>query len=136
MAGPVDNIPETAEEPGCTHYSKSTITGETFFDYIINGVLHASRYRERFANYRPKEFRCIPFVPDFRALAEAGRRLSELNLNHDETCREYPLELPRDHGRDLRLVHLRIGTKKTKWTDDDRKTLIVKDHLRLTGIRP
>ena len=108
-----DNISDMAWKAFCEHYNDSTITRDAIFDYIY-GVLHAPAYRDRFANNLSKELPRIPFARDFRAFAEAGRRLADLHMGY-ETGREYPLELRSDHPGELRPEHLRIGRKKMKW---------------------
>ena len=130
----IDNISEIARKAFCAHYSDYTITRDAIFDYIY-GVLHAPAYRARFANNLSREFPRISFAPDFSAFAKAGRHLADLHLGY-ETCREYPLELLSDHAEGLSGEHFRIGSRKMKWADDNRTTLIVNEHIRLTGIPP
>ena len=85
----VDNITDTALKAFRVLYADNTITKDAIFDYGY-GILHAPAWRERFANDLAKELPHIPFAPDFRAFAEAGRALAALHLGY-ETCREYPL---------------------------------------------
>ncbi|MCY4672449.1 MAG: DEAD/DEAH box helicase family protein [Bacteroidetes bacterium] len=130
----LNNISEKARKVFRAHYNDSTITRDAIFDYIY-GVLHAPAYRARFANNLSKEFPRIPFAPDFWAFAEAGRQLADLHLGY-ETCRAYPLKLLHDHGEKLSGEHFRIGSRKMKWADDNRMTLIVNEHIRVAGIPP
>ena len=87
----IDNISDTALRAFREQYSDNTITKDAIFDYVY-GILHAPSYREEFANDLSKMIPRIPFVPDFRAFAEAGASLATLHLNY-ETCEQYPLEL-------------------------------------------
>ena len=87
----IDNISDTALRAFRVRYNDNTITKDAIFDYVY-GVLHASAYRERFANDLAKELPRIPLAPDFHAFAKAGRELAELHLGY-ETCVEYPLEI-------------------------------------------
>ena len=86
----IDNISDTAIDAFRVHYNDNTITKDAIFEYVY-GVLHASGYRERFANDLAKELPRIPMAPDFSTFAEAGRTLAELHLNY-ETCDQYPLD--------------------------------------------
>ena len=85
----IDNISDTALKAFQEHYSDDTITKDDIFDYVY-GILHAPSYREQFANDLSKMLPRIPYAPDFRAFAEAGKKLADLHLNY-ETCEKYPL---------------------------------------------
>jgi len=144
----IDNITDAALARFQAHYRDASITGaradpitkDDIFDYVY-GVLHAPAYRERFANDLAKELPRIPFAPDFRAFAAAGRALAALHLGY-ETCAEYPLrtEFPLLSATTPRTPEpppekYRLGTKKMRLADDG-KTLVINDHVRLTGIPP
>ena len=128
----VDNISDTALRAFRVHYRDSTITKDEIFDYIY-GLLHAPTYRERFANDLSKEIPRIPFAPDFRTLATAGRELAGIHLGY-ETCEEYPLELHCERTGEPRPEHFRIGAKKMRWANSDKTELLVNEHIRLQGI--
>ena len=66
----IDNISDTALRAFRVRYNDNTITKDAIFDYVY-GVLHASAYRERFANDLAKELPRIPLAPDFHAFAKA-----------------------------------------------------------------
>ena len=128
----VDNISDTALRAFRVHYGDSTIAKDEIFDYVY-GVLHAPAYRERFANDLPRELARIPFAPDFRAFAAAGRELAQLHLGY-ETCKEYPLELRCDPAGGTRPEHFRIGSGKMRWADRKKRTeLVVNERVRLRG---
>ncbi len=127
----VDNITDTALRTFRVHYKDNQISKDAIFDYIY-GVLHASDYRERFANDLSKELPRIPLAPDFHAFAEAGRALAELHLGY-ETCAEYPLEMTFAGEGEPRREHFRIS--KMRFSDKEEKTtLIVNDFVSLRGI--
>ena len=133
----IDNISDTALNAFRNHYRDDTITKDDLFDYIY-GILHAPSYREQFANDLSKMIPRIPFAPDFRAFAEAGRLLADLHLNY-ETCEQYP---------DLKVEpvtpsllwepepeHFRLGTRAMRFADKESKTtLIINEHVCLSGI--
>ena len=73
----IDNISDTALNAFRNHYRDDTITKDDIFDYIY-GILHAPSYRDEFANDLSKMIPRIPFAPDFRAFAEAGKALADL----------------------------------------------------------
>ena len=127
----IDNISDTALRAFRVRYNDNTITKDAIFDYVY-GVLHASAYRERFANDLAKELPRIPLAPDFHAFAKAGRELAELHLGY-ETCAEYPLEcLPREG--EPRPAHFRIGDRAMRFADDEKTALRVNEHVSLRGI--
>ena len=127
----IDNISDTALRAFRVRYNDNTITKDAIFDYVY-GVLHASAYRERFANDLAKELPRIPLAPDFHAFAKAGRELAELHLGY-ETCEEYPLEcLPREG--EPRPAHFRIGNRAMRFADDEKTALRVNEHVSLRGI--
>ena len=88
----IDNITDTALRAFRVRYSDNTITKDGIFDYVY-GILHASGYRERFANDLAKGVAAYPDGSRFsHAFANAGRALAELHLGY-ETSEEYPLEI-------------------------------------------
>ena len=128
----VDNITDTALRAFRVRYADNTIARDAIFDYAY-GVLHAPGYRERFANDLSKDLPRIPFAPDFRAFAEAGRALAALHLGY-ETCPEYPLDAVAAHGGEILAEDCRIGERAMRFADDGKTTLIVNDRLRIGGI--
>ena len=96
------------------------------------GVLHASDYRARFANDLAKQLPRVPMADDFHAFAEAGKALAVLHLGY-ETCDEYPLTTEAKIESPT-AEHYRIDSRKMRYADDDRTSLIVNDHIRLSGI--
>ena len=113
------------------HYRDNTITKDAIFDYVY-GILHVPSYREAFANDLSKEIPRIPFAPDFHAFAEAGKALAELHLGY-ETCEQYPLSLVFSHDGEPQPHHFRLTEKAMRFADDET-TLIINEHVRLTGI--
>ena len=128
----IDNISDTALRAFRVRYNDNTITKDAIFDYVY-GVLHASTYRERFANDLAKELPRIPLAPDFHAFAKAGRELAELHLGY-ETCEEYSLEVAFAHSGDPRPAHFRIGDRAMRFADDEKTVLAVNEHVSLRGI--
>ncbi len=128
----VDNISNRALRAFRVRYEDNTITKDEIFNYIY-GLLHAPIYRERFANDLSKELPRVPYAPDFRTFATAGRELARIHLGY-ETCEEYPLELHYNRTGEPRPEHFRAGTKKMKWADSDKTELVVNEHMRLRGI--
>ena len=70
---------------------------------------------------------------DFYAFANAGNALAELHLSY-ETCEEYPLSLEFPSGGEAAPDHYRLGTSKMRLVDGS--TLVINEHVRLTGIPP
>ena len=65
------------------------ITKDDIFFYIY-GLLHSPKYREAYAADLKKMLPRIPFVEDFRAYADAGRKLADIHLGY-EAVAPYPL---------------------------------------------
>ena len=128
----IDNISDTALHTFRDHYGDDTITKDTIFDYVY-GILHAPRYREEFANDLSKMIPRIPFAPDFYTFAEVGALLASLHLNY-ETCEQYPLELVFVHEGEPQPHHFQLGTRAMRFADDEKTTLIVNEHIHLSGI--
>ena len=128
----IDNISDTALCAFREHYQDSTITKDAIFDYIY-GVLHAPSYREQFANDLSKGLPRIPFAPDFHAFAEVGGALAVLHLGY-ETCEQYPLSLVSAHNGEPQPHHFRLTEKAMRFATPAKTTLIINEHVRLTGI--
>ena len=127
----IDNIPDSALAAFRAHYDDDAITKDTIFDYIY-GLLHASDYRERFANDFAKQLPRVPMPDEFHAFAEAGKALAALHLGY-ETCDEFPLTTEAKIESPT-AEHYRIDSRKMRYADDDRTELIVNEHIRLSGI--
>lgn len=85
-------------------YPGETISKDDVFDYVY-GILHHPTYRERYADNLTKELPRIPLMATaeaFRAIVEAGRRLSDLHVNY-ETVEPWPLTI---REGDLRLANI------------------------------
>ena len=128
----IDNISDTALCAFREHYRDDTITKDAIFDYVY-GVLHAPSYREMFANDLSKEIPRIPFAPDFHAFAEAGQALAALHLGY-ETCEQYPLSLVFAHDGEPQPHYFRLTEKAMRFATPAKTTLIINEHLRLSGI--
>ena len=128
----IDNISDTALGAFRACYNDNSINKDAIFDYVY-GILHASSYRERFANDLAKELPRIPMAPDFSTFTEAGRALAELHLGY-ETCEEYPLEVTFAHSGEPRPEHFRIGERAMRLDDDKKMVLRVNEHVSLRGI--
>ena len=129
---PVDNISDTALNAFRVYYGDNTISKDEIFHYVY-GILHAPEYRKRFANDLDKELPRVPFAEDFRAFANAGHKLVELHLGY-ETCDEYPLNIEFTQSKKPQPEHFLIGVRAMRFTDSEKVTLIVNEHIRLTNI--
>ena len=85
-----ENITDWALEKFRAYYSDPSITKWDIF-YYVYGVLHHPGYREKFADNLKRELPRVPFAPDFRAFADAGRELARLHLDY-EKLDPYPLK--------------------------------------------
>lgn len=133
----IDNISDTALRAFQEHYRDDTITKDNIFDYVY-GVLHAPSYREQFANDLSKMIPRIPYAPDFRTFAEAGKALADLHLNY-ETCQQYPDLSVEPITPSLlweeKPEHFYLGKRAMRFADkQERTTLIINEHVCVSGI--
>ncbi len=84
-----ENITDWALAQFRQHYADDTISKWDIFHYVY-GLLHHPGYRERYAANLKHDLPRLPFAPDFRALADAGRALADLHLNYEQV-QPYPL---------------------------------------------
>ena len=129
----VDNISDTALDAFRTRYGDPEITKDAIFHYVY-GVLHAPDYRARFADDLAKSLPRIPFAPEFRAFAEAGRALAELHLGY-ATGPEHPV-FPETADLSGQPLGRLFGTRSMRLAGEGESVLIVNDRLRLSGIPP
>ena len=133
----IDNISDTALRAFQEHYSDDTITKDDIFDYVY-GVLHAPSYRDQFANDLSKMIPRIPYAPDFRTFAEAGKALADLHLNY-ETCQQHPNLKVEPITPSLlweeKPEHFLLGKRAMRFADkQERTTLIINGHVCISGI--
>ena len=133
----IDNISDTALHAFRNHYRDDTISKDDIFDYIY-GVLHAPSYRDQFANDLSKMIPRVPYAPDFRAFAEAGKALADLHLNY-ETCQQYPNlsvgPLKPSLLWEEKPEHFLLGKRAMRFADkQERTTLIINEHVCISGI--
>ncbi len=122
-----ENITDWSLEQFRSQYDDASITKWDVFHYVY-AVLHHPEYRERYAADLKRTLPRIPFAPEFRPFAEAGKKLAELHVEY-ETAPEYPLRLVHEPGAPL---DYRI--EKMKWVDKEKTALQVNDYFRLEGI--
>ena len=132
-----DNISATALRAFREHYRDDSITKDDIFDYVY-GILHASSYREQFANDLSKMLPHIPYAPNFHAFVEAGKALADLHLNY-ETCKQYQGLRVEPIKTQLfweeKPEHFILRKQAMKWKDKTKKDiLIINEHVILTGI--
>jgi predicted helicase len=123
-----ENITDWALEQFQTHYKNKKITKWDIFHYVY-GVLHQPTYREKFADNLKLELPRIPFLDDFRKVAEAGRTLAELHVGYEDV-EPWPLRWVVDKATpiDFRVEKMRLSK--------DRTTLVVNPTLALADIPP
>lgn len=123
-----ENITDWALTQFRDHYSDPEISKWDIF-YYVYVVLHHPDYRAKFADNLKRELPRIPFAPDFRSFADAGRKLADLHLNY-ETVEPYKLKWIEANGKPLsyRVEKMRLNK--------DKSAVTVNDSLTLAGIPP
>jgi predicted helicase len=90
--------------------------------------LHHPGYRTKFADNLKKSLPRIPFAPDFRAFAAAGKELAELHVGYEQ-LEPHPLEFVWADGAAL---DYRVAGKMK--LNKEKTALRVNDSLALAGI--
>ena len=75
----------------------------------------------------------IPFAPDFRAFANAGKALGELHVGYERSKR-YSLEVVFAHEGEPYPRHFRLTEKAMRFAADEKTTLRINEHVSLSGI--
>ncbi len=124
-----ENIPDAAQIAFWKAYGgDESISKWDIFHYVY-GLLHHPGYRTRFAANLKRELPRVPFAPDFRAFAQAGRQLAELHVGYEQQP-EFPLQRieNRDVPLDWRVERIRLSA--------DKRALVYNEFLTLAGIPP
>ena len=124
-----ENITDWALEQYRTHYGDKKITKWDIF-YYVYGLLHHPGYRTKFADNLKRELPRIPFAPDFRAFATAGKELARLHLDY-EKLEPHPLKWIETEG-----VPLSYKVEDKMRLSKDKTKLRVNPSLTLAGIPP
>ena len=91
-------------------------------------MLHHPGYRTKFADNLKKSLPRIPYAPDFRAFAAAGKKLAALHLDY-EKLDPHPLQfVTNDKPLSYRVEKMKLSK--------DTASLRVNDSLTLAGIPP
>ena len=123
-----ENITEWALSQFRRHYAEASISKWDIF-YYAYGLLHHPGYREQFAENLKRELPRLPFAPDFRAFAAAGKQLARLHLEYESL---EPYDLQWLEADDVPLSQRVERMKLSK----DKTALVVNDSLTLAGIPP
>ncbi len=123
-----ENITDWALKQFRAYYKDKKLTKWDIF-YYVYGLLHNPGYRTKFADNLKRDLPRIPFAPDFRAFAVAGKELAELHLNY-ETLDPYDLQFVETPDVPFSYV-----VEKMKLSAD-KTSLRVNESLTLTGIPP
>jgi predicted helicase len=125
---PLSHLKDSAVEQFRARYADPSITREDVFHYLY-AVLHHPAYRERFAANLKRELPRIPFAPDFRAFAQAGRELARLHVDY-ESLPAWPLQAIENDS----LPYSESVTKMK--LSEDKQSIRINQSLTLTGIPP
>lgn len=126
-----ENITDWALEQFRTRYQDQKIDKWDIFHYVY-GLLHHTGYRTKFADNLKRELPRIPFAAsggDFKAFAEAGRKLAKLHLDY-EKLEPWPLKWTEEPG-----LPLSYRVEKMKLAKD-KSSLRVNPSLTLGDIPP
>jgi predicted helicase len=123
-----ENITDWSLAEFRTHYADNKITKWDIFHYIY-AILHHPLYRSKFAANLRRSLPRIPYAPDFRGFANAGKKLADLHVKYEEQ-KEYKLEFIENPKSklDWRVEKMRLSNDKTQ--------IVYNDFLTLAGIPP
>ena len=125
---PISHLKDAVVAEFRKQYSDKSITKENTFHYLY-ALLHHPGYRERYAANLKRELQRIPFAPDFKAFAKAGRELAQLHVEY-ESLKPWPLE-------EILNEKVPYSEKVTKMKlSADKRSLTVNESLTLGGIPP
>jgi predicted helicase len=124
-----ENITDWALKQFREHYGNKKIDKWDIFHYVY-GLLHHPGYREKFADNLKRELPRIPFAPDFKAFADAGKELARLHLDY-EKLKPYKLKWIETEG-----VPLSYRVEDKMKLSKDKRSLTVNPSLTLAGIPP
>jgi predicted helicase len=125
---PLSHLKDSAVAQFRQHYSDDAIAKEDVFHYLY-ALLHHPGYRERYAGNLKRELPRIPFAPDFKAFAKAGRELARLHVEY-ESLKPWPLE---------EILNEKVPYSETvakMKLSADKRSLTVNESLTLVGIPP
>jgi predicted helicase len=121
-----ENITDWAIAQFQAHYKDNRISKDDIFNYIY-AVLHHPQYREKYSANLKRELPRIPFAPDFRAFAKAGKELANIHANYEGQA-EYKLTWIED-------IDARVNYRVEKMTlSKDKTQIIYNDFLTIGGI--
>lgn len=121
-----DNITDQILRAYREYYTNNRITKLDIF-YYIYGLLHHTKYKEKFASNLSRELPRIPMAPNFVGFRDAGKKLCELHINF-ETCPRYSLSNP--HFHPSKFLKLSFGRRK----DPTGKNIRDKTIIRVDGV--
>ncbi len=130
-----ENITDFALAHFREHYADPRIDKWDIFHYVY-ALLHHPGYRARYALDLKRSLPRIPFAPEFRAFARAGRQLADLHL-HYETADRYALEWDSGGKKiDFRVERMRPVRKRDAESGGYKvySALKYNDTLTLRGI--
>ncbi len=118
-----ENITDWALAQFRAQYADPAISKWDIF-YYVYGVLHHPGYREKFADALKRELPRIPYAPEFKAFAEAGRALADLHLNY-ETVAPYKLRWveAKDKPQSFHVEKMKLSKDKTQIIVNETLTL-------------
>jgi len=125
---PLSHLKDSAVEQFRARYADPSITREDVFHYLY-ALLHHPAYRERFAANLKRELPRIPFAPDFRVFAEAGRELARLHVDY-ESIQAWPLKATENDSLPYseRVIKMKLS--------ENKDSIRINESLTLTGIPP
>ena len=121
-----ENVTDWSLQQFREHYGDASIEKWDIFWYVY-GVLHHPGYRQKFADNLKKELPRIPYAPDFRAFADAGKQLGEWHLGYEDV---EPWKLDYEWADDVPMSWRVERMKLSR----DKRSVIYNESLTLRGV--
>jgi predicted helicase len=129
-----DNISDWALKMFRNKYSDDSITKDSIFTYVY-GVLNSREYIKRYGNDAKKSGPKVPFVKEFWEFSRIGSEMLDVHLGQvgEEIDLNISISDSAPSGTDKFYVR-KIAFGKTPQKTKDTSTIIVNDHITITGI--
>ena len=107
--------------------------------YYIYGLFHLPAYKERYEHNLQKALPRIPFIKDFTAFKEAGKKLAELHVNYEKQtfykgCHIHDSKEQKLARYSQAELHKHYRVTKMRFQGKDKSTIIYNGRISITGI--
>jgi predicted helicase len=128
-----DNILDSTLNTYQNHYKNSKLTKDNIF-YYVYGILHSTRYREKYKTNLKKQSPHIPMAKQFTEISDIGRKLANLHLHYD-TGKRCKIKRVTTKSFDSKNINY-FKVRKMRFDKTDKSILYYNDYIKLEKIPP